>query len=182
MSPPPAQPSPAAGNRIEIWKLGISALGVIVTVGSLVYGVAAYFDQRDAQIAQRGLEIEAMQRDSKRKFLDKQFDLYVEAVATVARLTTSPAYAKRAEDLARFWQLYWGELGIVEDPQVEGAMVALGRIIPDLDAQPALARSASLNLSRCVKNSIAASWGVELGGKPCRSYQELVDAGSGEVQ
>jgi hypothetical protein len=174
-----SQVAPAAGSRIEIWKLVISALGVIVTVGSLGYGVWTYFDQRRDQIRQRGLEIAALERESKKKFLDKQFDLYVEAVATVARLTTSPAYAERDKDLARFWQLYWGELGIVEDPEVEGAMVALGRIIPNLESQPGLARSASLNLSGCVKNSIAASWGVELGDKTCRSYQELVESGAG---
>jgi hypothetical protein len=70
----------------------------------------------------------------------------------------------------------------VEDPEVEGAMVALGRIIPNLESQPGLARSASLNLSGCVKNSIAASWGVELGDKTCRSYQELVGSESGEAR
>jgi hypothetical protein len=80
---PPGVRSPA--DRIEMGKLIVSALGVIVTVGSLVYGVWTYFDQRGEQITQRGQEIEqrgleiaALVRESKKKFLDKQFDLYVE--------------------------------------------------------------------------------------------------------
>jgi hypothetical protein len=30
-----------------------------------------------------------------------------------------------------FWRLYWGPLSIVENPAVESAMVALGRLVPD---------------------------------------------------
>ncbi|MGH6916811.1 MAG: hypothetical protein ACREJ0_03810 [Geminicoccaceae bacterium] len=186
MSPSPtgaggSREPPSTGTTAEIWKLVISSFGVIATVGGLLYGVWTYFDQRNDQIKQRGLEIEqrgleieALQRESKKKFLDKQFDLYVDVVSTVSRLTTNPAYDGREQDLARFWQLYWGDLGIVEDRGVEKAMVALGQIIPDMASRPQLARRASLNLSHCIKNSMSESWGVELGQQPCLSYAELV--------
>lgn len=172
------QPQPA-GNSIEVWKLIVSGVGAAVTLGGLAYGMWTYFDQRDDQIAQRGLEIEALQRDSKKKFLDKQFDLYVEAVSTVSRLTTADHYAGRERDMATFWQLYWGGLGIVEDRGVEKAMVALGQIIPEIASQPELAKLASLNLSHCVKNSLSDSWTVELGRQPCLSHAELVQARAG---
>ena len=184
-----SQQPQSASSSIEIWKLVISGVGVVITLGGLAYGMWTYFDQRDDQIAQRGLEIaqrgreiEGLQRESRKKFLDKQFDLYVEVVSTVSRLTTDDQYGGRERDMATFWQLYWGGLGIVEDRGVEKAMVALGRIIPDMASQPRLAKLASLNLSHCIKNSLSESWAVVLGKQPCLSYAELVQSPTSDAK
>ncbi len=98
----------------------------------------------------------------------------------MSRLTTNPAYPGRDRDLTRFWQLYWGDLGMVEDPGVARAMIALGTIIPDMTSQPELARRASLNLSHCVKNSLSESWAVDLGKQPCRTGAELIQLSGGD--
>ncbi len=89
---------------------------------------------------------------------------YVEAMETVGKIATSESPAK--EDLDRFWQLYWGRLGSVEDSQVDRAMVLFGNMIePKLMPQRCL-RIASLLLAHCVKSSWARTWQVKLDDPP----------------
>ena len=109
-----------AVNVFGKWLTGLAAIGAV--------GVSLfqYLDQRKDEIAQRDLEIVTQDRQSKQKFLDKQFELYTEAITVVSRLATRGEYEGREKDRDRFWQLYWGELGMVEDLQVERAMIQVG--------------------------------------------------------
>ena len=101
-----------AANVIGKWLTGFAA------VGAVGVSLIQYMGQRNDEIAQRDMEIVVLDRQSKQKFLDKQFELYTEAVIVVSRLATGSEYEGREKDSIRFWQLYWGELGMVEDGQV----------------------------------------------------------------
>lgn len=139
------------------WLIGLAAVATV--------GVSAwkYFEQRKQQIDLNRLEVEALNRQSKQMFLDKQFELYTEAVAVASRLAIGGYYGRRDTDHARFLQLYWGELGMVEDSHVATAMV---KFKSALESDGDL-RTASLNLARCVSRSFAANWGVELQTGDC---------------
>lgn len=155
-----------AANVVGKW---LTALAAVVMAAIALF---KYLDQRDLEITQRGLEIdqkrlevEALDRKSKQKFLDTQFTLYTEAVSIVARLATGKAaYEGREKDLARFWELYWGELGMVEDRLVAQAMIGVRDALRVNDAANRIKEleTASLHLSRCVSKSIEANWGVRL--------------------
>ncbi len=146
-----------AANVIGKWLAGFAA------IGTAAVGLAEYLGQRDLEIEQKQLEVEALDRRSKQKFLDKQFELYTEAVIVVSRLATGGEYEGRVIDSNRFWQLYWGELGMVEDGQVAQAMKAAGDA---LNAKDSL-KVPSLNLSRCISKSIEVNWGVNLATEDC---------------
>jgi hypothetical protein len=105
--------------------------------------------------------------DARRPFLNLQLNLYQEAASTAANLATStdPAELRRAE--ARFWQLYWGELAMVENggfkPRhggVEGAMVRFGHQLRADSANRSALQQQSLCLSHTLRDSLAESWGV----------------------
>ena len=144
-------------NVIGKWLTGLAA---IVTAGVALW---QYLDQRKFEIDTRQMEIVALDRQSKQKFLDKKFELYTEVVALMSRLAASAEYQDREADRDRFWQLYWGELGMVEDSQVERAMKAAG------DALTATGDLTfpSLHLSRCISKSIEVNWGVKLETGAC---------------
>ncbi len=61
----------------------------------------------------------------------------------------------------RFWELYWGELALVESKDVEGAMVALGKELKKSSPEKENLQKLSLNLAHACKSSIHESWGVD---------------------
>ena len=67
--------------------------------------------------------------------------------------------------VARFWELYWGELALVEDRRVEGAMKAFGDALIAGASADALQRL-SLSLAHACRESLAESWGVEQWQRP----------------
>jgi hypothetical protein len=153
-----------------MWDSFVKNVGVLATVATLIGGSIAFFAQRSDDLAQRRLQAEAAERESKKLFLEKQSTLFFEAVPLVSRLAIARSPDEIAEkDEQRFWQLYWGELGMVEDVAIARSMDLFGRSLqafrdfgPD-NSCGAQRRRISLTLSHCVRKSLAANWGVDLG-------------------
>jgi hypothetical protein len=101
-------------------------------------------------------------------FLKEQLRLVFEASETVSTLANSTDEKIWQEARTKFWTLYWGPLGIVEDRDVASAMVEAGRLVPGTDkpgAPPlplAALRQPSLKLSHAARDLILESWGVDL--------------------
>ena len=165
---------------IKTWEVVIKGASAAAALTAVIYGIYQYFDQRGAQIentrleiVQNALENDALVRESKMVFLNKQFDLYVEAVTVVSKLATSLKYEGRDADLDRFWLLYWGELAMVEGPKVAEAMWEVGNILKTIETSDSPVETrrtleqASLKLSHCVSKSLEESWGFELATGKC---------------
>ena len=97
--------------------------------------------------------------EATRPFLERQLKLYPEAAHVAAILATSQDGAERASAYKRFWELYWGELALVENQDVEAAMVAFGGALKSQAALPEL-ESLSLQLARACRRSLDKSWGI----------------------
>jgi hypothetical protein len=129
-------------------------IGAVVALGGLALGVVNYLAtvRRDAET--RNLE-------ARKQYLTRQLDLYTEATRAAAKLATaspdSPEYLKAR---TRFWELYWGELSMVETREMEGAMKRMGDCLNGRCADcPNLSRC-SLDLAHACRRSLAESWGV----------------------
>lgn len=98
--------------------------------------------------------------EAKRPFLDYQLEMYRDAVSTVSVLATAgrdtPEW-KTAE--RRFFELYWGELVLVENSRVEAEMAAFKTALED--GSPYL-RTRSYCLSHELRRSLEKSWSVKL--------------------
>jgi hypothetical protein len=140
----------STGERIE---QALKTLGVLIAVAGFVWGVYQYFDARER-------EFETARVEATRPFLERQLKLYTEASQTAAVLATSKNETERGKAEKRFWELYWGELALVEDPGVEAAMVRFGRGLQS-GAEPAQLQQLSLNLAGALRDSLARSWSVE---------------------
>ena len=110
-------------------------------------------DERDAERL-----AEARRIESTRPFLEKQLALYAEAALTCARIATSPGDDKA---LARFWELYWGELAMVENADVERAMVSFKNALVITPEDEDALKECALNVAKACRISLARSWGVE---------------------
>ena len=173
--------------NLEGWNTVIKAATALGAIATVVFGIVQYTDfrkleleKRQREVEQKALEAAALDRQSKAKFLDKQFEKYVEAVSITGRLATH-VYTAGEEvrieaDIEAFWHLYWAELGMVEDRQVALAMVRFGDTLTKLDPSASAQGQAAvrnqlkldaLNLSHCVSKSLEKSWNVKLDVGAC---------------
>jgi hypothetical protein len=141
-------------------------------------------DAFEAQQRQAQQAHEIALRESQKPFLEKQLAFYFEAAKVTGKLATLDPAVKSAqagiEDWAwarkRFWELYWGELGVVESLQVASAMVDFGNTLKEIEKcvdageicagrQNALT-GASLQLAHSIRESIETGWGYKLPSAP----------------
>lgn len=126
---------------------------VIISVAVALIGIWQFTEQQDQK--------------NKEQFLLKQLGISFEASDTVAKLATETDPVKWEEARLKFWRLYWGTLSIVEDRDVEAAMVRLGSQVPkEPVSQPSLPMKVlerpSLCLAHKTRNLILSSWKVDL--------------------
>jgi hypothetical protein len=129
-------------------------IGAVVALGGLALGVANYLAtvRRDAET--RSLE-------ARKQYLTRQLDLYTDATRAAAKLATArPDSAEYLAARARFWELYWGELSMVENRQVEAAMKQMGDCLNGTCVGCSSLARCSLDLAHACRRSLADSWGI----------------------
>ena len=158
-------PQKSDTSRLPSW-LTPKDLSAFVGVVALIGGAIAFFYHWHT-------DIDARNREARKPFLIMQLELYRKAVQATSSIVSLYAdrnkddtKAKYQESIEKFWELYFGELSIVESEDVETAMVLFGRsLTADLkqsDSPCALSKSdISLALDHCVRNSIADGWGLD---------------------
>ena len=146
------------------WKL---AVPWVLGVATIAAGIWQYADKQ----AQANRE----------PFLREQLELVFEASEKVSTLANSTDPETWSEAHERFWVLYWGPLGLVEDRNVESCMVKAGTIVPKpgaaIPALPLVAlQDTSLRLSHAARDLILAGWNIDLPpltgqrpGAPCQA-------------
>jgi hypothetical protein len=147
----------------------IKNISVLTAVATLVGSAIVFFVQRTDEIQQRLLQAQVNERESKRLFLEKQAELYFEVVPLVSKLANTESTDRiDQDDETRFWHIFWGELGMVEDADVARAMDLFGRSLQafqegiDSQACAEQRKAISLTLSHCVRKSLGNNWGVQL--------------------
>jgi len=129
-------------------------IGAVVALGGLALGVANYLAtvRRDAET--RNLE-------ARKQYLTRQLDLYTDATRAAAKLATArPDSAEYLAARARFWELYWGELSMVENREVEAAMKRMGDCLNGKCVECSSLARCSLDLAHACRRSLAESWNV----------------------
>ncbi len=134
-----------------------TAVTVIGAIAAFLFGVYQYADKK--------------KQSNKEPFLKEQLRLCFEASNAVARLTIEPDKEKWEEARHDFWRLYYGVLCVVEDPDVEEVMFALGKRIPQPESSPPAVipisddafRNSSIELAHAARRLILKNWGIKLG-------------------
>lgn len=106
-------------------------------------------------------QTESRQIEARRPFIERQLKLYTEATQVAAVIATSADQTRVEASRQRFWELYWGELSLVEDRGVETAMVRFGKCLNAKgDCAQSELQQASLALAHACRDSLSESWGV----------------------
>ena len=99
--------------------------------------------------------------ETQKPHLERQLKLYTEACQAAVCLATSTNAEHKAAAEKRFWELYWGELCMVENRGVERAMKAFGDTLKRKAEQNDL-QSASYELAHALRRSLEGSWGFRV--------------------
>lgn len=102
-------------------------------------------------------------------FLEAQLDACLRACRAAGGIVASRSTKERNAHEIEFWALYWGELVIVEDRDVESAMVIFGERLCDKALEERdriswlrLLEQDALRLAKSVRNLILKSWKITL--------------------
>jgi hypothetical protein len=159
-------------------------LGLLTSTGAVLsffWGIWVWRDKSNKELAQAKLEAakleftreleaaklnstrekeaESRSIEAKKPFLDRQLALYVEASQITAKIATSKDSNELAKSQQRFWELFWGELALVENNGVELAMVAFGEALRGSAPQQQL-EQLSLALAHACRESLDKSWRI----------------------
>jgi hypothetical protein len=144
----------------------IKVIGVVLAVAGFWDGVRRYnAGRRDEAVAadQRIRQASAVAlRESRKPFLERQLTLYFEATKAAAQLSTLPRGPEWSAARQRFWELYWGELGLVEGSNVQAAMVRFGTALQSFEegkGPQAELTQHSLSLAHACRQSLQSEWG-----------------------
>ena len=145
-------------------ELVVAAIAGLVAISSAVIAYMAQVSAAQSQ-AQIALVQTATQQAHERQkpFVEAQMKYYFEAAETATQIPRTADEKTRQELIARFWQLYWGPLAVVEDAEVETAMIAYGKQLKEDPRNAAALETLSLGLARSCRNSLKRLWVPELG-------------------
>lgn len=99
--------------------------------------------------------------EAQKPHLERQLAIYTEACRVAVCLATSTNAEERKIAERRFWELYWGELCMVESRGVERAMAKFGKALRNNVDENSL-KSGSYELAHELRNSLEASWGFRV--------------------
>ena len=143
----------------ETFKVLIAVVGASVSFcwGFWTWRIARR-DKLEAERREGERLSEARRIEATRPFLEKQLDLYAEAARVCVRIASAH---DGAGAVARFWELYWGELALVENREVEAKMVRFGQALQYMPEDRSELRHRALELAAACRASLARSWGVD---------------------
>lgn len=148
------------------WLKILTVLGAIC---SFLWGVYQWREKTSQELEARKQEytrqIETRRIEATKPFLERQLALYAEITKVAAQVATQGDAESGKKALVRFWELYWGELALVENRSVEAAMVRM-RDALRANASTGELEQASLAVAHACRNSLDRSWGIRAWSSP----------------
>src|SRR5262245_60921241 len=121
-------------------------------------------DKKATDEVQQKKQAEAALREAQKPFLQRQSELYFSATSAAAKLATLEKGSERDNARKQFYQLYWGDLSVVEDELVEQAMVRFHKTLEAYEAgsvDESALQQKSLELAHACRESMARGWGYQ---------------------
>jgi hypothetical protein len=106
-------------DTLEYW---LKVVGSVLAAGSLFLGAAQFIRNQTVEAAKPYMQ-------SKLKWCE-------EAVEKASEIATSDPGAPAVKATIRFWQLYWGLMGLVENEHGTQAMIGFGNALTSRRSHP----------------------------------------------
>jgi hypothetical protein len=173
-------------------------LGAMGAIATFLWTVYVWREKSRQELESAALDAERMRLtrriEATKPFLERQLELYTEATRAAAIIATSrdPDKVRVATEI--FWQLFSGELALVENSEVATAMRNLGRALrtekdrnesqsdnqeqqstnKTLETEKEGPQQLSLSLAKACRESLALSWGIRAWASPDDASQESI--------
>ena len=135
----------------------IQSISLLLVAGGLAVGLWQYWD--------------ANRQQYKMEIWSAQKELYESAIEAASRIANADSLESVVESRKQFWELYWGNLAMLESPRVADAMVDFGKILakceesmdgscfqPTQGNLPNPLQKAAIGLARCARESLQDTW------------------------
>jgi hypothetical protein len=143
----------------------LKVVTIVGGLGSFIWAVVQWQQgQENGRVERREAAERATEQrriEAQKPFLQKQLELYGEAVRTTAKISAGPIGEDRTVLLKRFVELFYGELATVENREVASAMVSFKAALDKKHDDDEL-RQLSLALAHAVRRSLDESWGIKV--------------------
>jgi hypothetical protein len=106
------------------WDLMLKVVGALVAIAGVVFGVYQY-KQKQEETNNQLLQKEKETREA------RKYEQYTKAAAIAAGFAQASTKQAAEEKRRQFWEIYNGELSIVEDENVKRAMMNFGGAIKE---------------------------------------------------
>lgn len=116
----------------------LKATTAIVAACGLVFGIVKF--------------IQIQEIEASKPYLEKKLEWCEEAVEMASSIANAKGGSEHEE--RRFWELYWGVMGLVENQEVTNAMVAFGK---ELQSNRDL-KERALALAHACRFEMAKNW------------------------
>ena len=155
------------------WRIRSSQVATFVTLVGLIAGGFKFLDQRDkslkAQARTDQIRAETAKRESQKPFLERQLNTCFETVKAVGQLAaenepgTAVTPEEHAKTATQFWMQYHGVLSVVENKDVEAAMVQLGNAIRECEKkhQKCDLQSPANQLAHACRELVLTGWDID---------------------
>jgi hypothetical protein len=121
----------------------LKIIGTIVTVGSLLFALAQFMISQSIE--------------AKKPYLEKKLAWCEEATNTAAAISVRDREQVTDKEM-RFWELYWGVMGLVENKEVTAAMIAFGKGLNGTIPEGESLRTLSLDIAHACRQELARDW------------------------
>jgi hypothetical protein len=169
----PTLPKKESSTDLDKWKTKADIVKTWGTVVAMILGgfwtVSVYscdrMKEKDKEIGELKRQATAALIEAQKPYLSYQKGLYEKAAEVAGLLTTlKPGEALWNTNEDRFWQLYWSELSVVENSNVEAAMVHVCQALipykapPDDVAKKQKLEGAVYELAHAIRDGFRDSW------------------------
>lgn len=139
-------------GQLELTEL-VGALPQLIAALAFFWGIIQYFRAEKDKRETRRLE-------AKKPFLELQLKLYSDICHTAAVIVSSNL-SENSEVERQFYELFWGRMPLVEDAEVESAMIEFEKALTKPRDSIEL-QKLSLKLAHSCRNSLSKSWGTKV--------------------
>jgi hypothetical protein len=151
----------------NVIPLLVPVVTAVIAVAGFVFAVGNFAAEQRAQANERDARTE---QEFRKRFWEERLALYRRASKLAATIATADSLDMVRQERREFWQLYWGELAIIEDKDVLSAMVAYGEELKRLEGKQQDPkgtsqasnirdlRQLSYQLAIACRNSLAKTW------------------------
>ena len=148
---------------------GLKIITILGAIASFFWGVYQWREKstQELEAGKRESErlVETRKIEATKPFLERQLALYAEVTKIAAQVATQGNSESGKKALTRFWELYWGELALVENRSVEAAMKRMGNALRG-NASTQELEQASLAVAHACRESLDRSWGIRAWSSP----------------